>query len=155
MTILPASVARGATTIGLPLRASGLQALTQVTNAGDGSNRLFLVEKRGVVRVYQNGAIKSGTFLDLRALIGDASGERGLLGLVFHPQFEVNRRLYVYYTRTGGDIVVARLRAERIRQLDVALDARADARHRAQCALQSQRRCDGVRAGRLPVHRDR
>ena len=111
ITILPASVARGATTIGLPLRASGLQALTQVTNAGDGSNRLFLVEKRGVVRVYQNGAVKAGTFLDLRALIGDSSGERGLLGLVFHPQFEVNRRLYVYYTRTGGDIVVARLRA--------------------------------------------
>jgi glucose/arabinose dehydrogenase len=111
MTILPASVARGATTIGLPLRASGLQALTQVTNAGDGSNRLFLVEKRGVVRVYQNGAVKAGTFLDLRRLIGDASGERGLLGLVFHPQFETNRRLYVYYTRTGGDIVVARLRA--------------------------------------------
>ena len=111
MTILPASIARGATTIGLPLRAGGLQALTQVTNAGDGSNRLFLVEKRGVVRVYQNGAVKAGTFLDLRALIGDASGERGLLGLVFHPQFEVNRRLYVYYTRTGGDIVVARLRA--------------------------------------------
>ncbi|HET9083377.1 MAG TPA: PQQ-dependent sugar dehydrogenase [Candidatus Limnocylindrales bacterium] len=111
ITIVPASVARGATTIGLPLRASGLQALTQVTNAGDGSNRLFLVEKRGVVRVYQNGAVKAGTFLDLRGLIGDSSGERGLLGLVFHPQFETNRRLYVYYTRTGGDIVVARLRA--------------------------------------------
>jgi len=111
ITILPTSVARGATTIGLPLRASGLQALTQVTNAGDGSNRLFLVEKRGVVRVYQNGAVKAGTFLDLRRLIGDSSGERGLLGLVFHPQFEINRRLYVYYTRTGGDIVVARLRA--------------------------------------------
>jgi len=111
ITILPASVARGATSIGLPLRASGLQALTQVTSAGDGSNRLFLVEKRGVVRVYQNGAVKAGTFLDLRTLIGDSSGERGLLGLVFHPQFEVNRRLYVYYTRTGGDIVVARLRA--------------------------------------------
>jgi glucose/arabinose dehydrogenase len=111
MTIVPASVARGATTIGLPLRASGLQALTQVTNAGDGSNRLFLVEKRGVVRVYQNGALNAGTFLDLRRLIGDSSGERGLLGLVFHPQFELNRRLYVYYTRTGGDIVVARLRA--------------------------------------------
>ena len=111
MTILPASVARGATTIGLPLRASGLHALTQVMNAGDGSNRLFLVEKRGVVRVYQNGTVKAGSFLDLRALIGDSSGERGLLGLVFHPQFEINRRLYVYYTRTGGDIVVARLRA--------------------------------------------
>jgi len=111
MTVIPASVARGATSIGLPLRASGLQALTQVTNAGDGSGRLFLVEKRGVVRVYQNGTVKAGTFLDLRRLIGDASGERGLLGLAFHPQFEINRRVYVYYTRTGGDIVVARLRA--------------------------------------------
>jgi glucose/arabinose dehydrogenase len=111
MTILPASVARGATTVGLPLRASGLQSLTQVTNAGDGSNRLFLVEKRGIVRVYQNGALKSGTFLDLRSVVNASGGERGLLGLAFHPDFETNRWLYVYYTRSDGDIIVARLRS--------------------------------------------
>ena len=46
LTIIPASVARGATEVSINLRASGLQALTQVTNAGDGTDRLFLVEKR-------------------------------------------------------------------------------------------------------------
>ena len=112
MTILPATVARGATTVGLPQRASGLQSLTQVTNAGDGSNRLFLVEKRGVVRVYQNGAVRPGVFLDMRSIVNASAGERGLLGLAFHPEFETNRWLYVYYTRGDGDIFVARMRAD-------------------------------------------
>jgi glucose/arabinose dehydrogenase len=111
LSIMPASVARGATGIGLPLRASGLQPLTQVTNAGDGTNRLFLVERRGTVRVYANGAVQPGYFLNLASVVDDSAGERGLLGLAFHPQFEINRRVYVYYTRSGGDIVVARLRA--------------------------------------------
>jgi glucose/arabinose dehydrogenase len=111
LSALPATVARGANTISLPLRASGLQSLTQVTNAGDGSNRLFLVERRGTVRVYANGSVQPGTFLDLRSVVNDNAGERGLLGLVFHPRFEVNRRLYVYYTQSDGDIIVARLRA--------------------------------------------
>jgi glucose/arabinose dehydrogenase len=111
MTVIPASVVRGATTLGLWQRATGLQSLTQVTNAGDGTNRLFLVERRGTVRVFENGAVKSGYFLDMRSVVQDSGGEQGLLGLAFHPQFEVNRRVYVYYTRSGGDIVVARLRA--------------------------------------------
>jgi glucose/arabinose dehydrogenase len=111
LTIIPASVARGATEVSINLRASGLQALTQVTNADDGTNRLFLVEKRGTVRVYQNGAVKSGFFLNIASIVDDAAGERGLLGLAFHPDFETNRLLYVYYTRSGGDIVVARMKA--------------------------------------------
>jgi glucose/arabinose dehydrogenase len=69
------------------------------------------VERRGTVRVYENGAVKAGYFLDLRSVVDDSAGERGLLGLAFHPSFETNRRVYVYYTRSGGDIVVARLRA--------------------------------------------
>ena len=111
LTIIPASIARGATELAIITRATGLQALTQVTNAGDGTNRLFLVEKRGTVRVFENGAVKPGYFLDLRSVVNDSAGERGLLGLAFHPAFETNRRLYVYYTRSDGDIVVARLRA--------------------------------------------
>jgi glucose/arabinose dehydrogenase len=111
LTAIPASIAQAAVGIGMPLKASGLQSLTQVTNAGDGTNRLFLVEKRGTVRVYENGSVKSGNFLDLRSVVDDSAGERGLLGLAFHPGFESNRRVYVYYTRSGGDIVVARLRA--------------------------------------------
>ncbi|MEO5884853.1 MAG: PQQ-dependent sugar dehydrogenase, partial [Candidatus Limnocylindrales bacterium] len=87
-------------------------APTQITNAGDGTNRLFIVERRGTVRVLKGGALQSGYFLDIRSLVGDG-GERGLLGLAFHPKFETNRRLFVYYTRSGGDIVVARLTANK------------------------------------------
>ena len=63
LTIIPASIARGATELAIITRATGLQALTQVTNAGDGTNRLFLVEKRGTIRVFENGAVKPGYFL--------------------------------------------------------------------------------------------
>jgi len=87
--------------------ATGLASPTQVTNAGDGTNRLFIVEKRGTIRVYQAGALKPGYFMDIRGIVAD-SGEQGLLGLAFHPDFETNRTLFVYYTRNGGDIVVSR-----------------------------------------------
>ena len=90
--------------------ASGLDALTQVTSARDGSGRLFLVERRGTIRVFKDGAVQAGLFLDMRTMV-EAGGERGLLGLAFHPQFTSNGLLFVYYTRPGGDIVIGRWRA--------------------------------------------
>jgi glucose/arabinose dehydrogenase len=100
--------ARGADiSILLGKRAEGLRPLTQVTNAGDGTDRLFLVEKRGTIRVFEGGAVQPGYFMDIRSKVAD-SGERGLLGLAFHPDFETNHRLFVFYTRNGGDIVVSR-----------------------------------------------
>jgi glucose/arabinose dehydrogenase len=113
LSAVPMSVARGATlTISLPTVKTGFQSLTQVTNAGDGKNRLFVVERRGTIRaISSSGALQSGYFLDIRSLVNDAGGEQGLLGVAFHPQFETNRRLYVYFTRSDGDIVLARLRA--------------------------------------------
>jgi glucose/arabinose dehydrogenase len=87
--------------------ATGLAAPTQVTNAGDGTNRLFIVEKRGTIRVLGAGGIQPGYFMDIRSIVAD-SGEQGLLGVAFHPDFETNRTLFVYYTRNGGDIVVSR-----------------------------------------------
>jgi glucose/arabinose dehydrogenase len=105
--LVPTTSARGATfSISLPLVASGFQQLTQVTNAGDGSGRLFLVERRGVIYAYKNGS--RTVFLDIRSQVDDSAGERGLLGLAFHPDFATNHRFFVYYTRNGGDIVVAR-----------------------------------------------
>ena len=103
MTVIPASVVRGATTLGLVRNgATGLQSLTQVTNAGDGTNRLFLVERRGTVRVVQDGVAQ------VRLLPGHPLAwsrtpavSRACSGLAFHPDFETNRRLFVYYTRIG------------------------------------------------------
>jgi len=45
--------------------------------------------------------------MDIRSKV-EAGGERGLLGLAFDPNFKWNGRLFVYYTRNGGDIVVSR-----------------------------------------------
>ena len=84
--------------------------LTQVTAAGDGTDRLFVVERRGTIVIVENGAVRPGYFLDIRSAVEDG-GERGLLGLAFHPDFATNRRFFVFYTRNGGDIVVARYTA--------------------------------------------
>jgi glucose/arabinose dehydrogenase len=78
---------------------------TQVTNARDGTNRLFVVEQRGVIKSIDGTAVT--TFMDIRSKVEDG-GERGLLGLAFDPSFKTNHRLFVYYTRNGGDIVVSR-----------------------------------------------
>ncbi|MBI5611850.1 MAG: PQQ-dependent sugar dehydrogenase [Gammaproteobacteria bacterium] len=80
--------------------ASGLVSPVQVTHAGDGSGRLFIVEQRGTLRVYQNGQLAGGFFLDIRTRV-TAGGETGLLGLAFHPQFKTNGRFYVNYTAPG------------------------------------------------------
>ncbi len=104
--------------LNIKLVTSGLTDPIGVVNAGDGSDRLFVVEQRGTVRVVNpNGTLRSGFFLDLRNGPAGIStgGERGLLGLVFHPSFESNRRLFVYYTRAGGDLVIAQMTANAAR----------------------------------------
>ncbi len=86
---------------------SGLSSPVFVTNAHDGSNRLFVVEQGGIIKVLQPGATVPTEFLNIttRVLSG---GERGLLGLAFHPQYATNRRFFVYYTRqTDGAIRIA------------------------------------------------
>jgi glucose/arabinose dehydrogenase len=92
---------------------SGLAAPLGIVNAGDGTDRLFILEKRGTVRVLAGGALQPGTFLDIRGATGGLTtdGERGLLGLAFDPAFETSRTLFVYYTDGGGDIVIGQLTA--------------------------------------------
>ncbi len=109
----PATVAtaqdapEGGITIQLQPVVSSLSSPVFVTNAHDGSNRLFIVEQGGIIKVLQPGATVPTEFLNIttRVLSG---GERGLLGLAFHPQYSTNRRFFVYYTRqTDGAIQVA------------------------------------------------
>ncbi|MDQ3131437.1 MAG: PQQ-dependent sugar dehydrogenase [Acidobacteriota bacterium] len=70
------------------------------TSARDGSRRLFVVELGGTIKVAQPGAATATDFLNISSKIS-TGGERGLLGLAFHPQFSQNRRFFVYYTRVG------------------------------------------------------
>jgi len=80
-----------------PFITSGLSNPVFLTNAGDGSNRLFIVEQGGKIKIFSNGQLLSTPFLDLTASVV-CCGEQGLLGLAFHPQFKTNGRFWVFYT---------------------------------------------------------
>ena len=82
--------------------ATGLSAPIDLVSAHDGSNRLFIVEQTGKVRILANGSILATPFLDVSGRI-IASGERGLLSVAFHPGFSDPaspgfRKLYTYTT---------------------------------------------------------
>jgi glucose/arabinose dehydrogenase len=98
--------------------AQGFEAPLVVTSAGDGSGRLFVAEQGG--RIFEIGAegARPAPFLDLSDLT-EASGEQGLLGLAFHPAYEDNGRLFINYTDTAGDTVIAEYRARRRHQADL------------------------------------
>lgn len=90
-----------------PVLITGLSQALYVTSAHDGSNRLFIVEQGGLVKVLQPGQTSPTVFLDISSRV-IAGGERGLLGLAFHPQFSSNRRFFVNYTRSpDGATVIA------------------------------------------------
>ncbi|WP_052493946.1 sorbosone dehydrogenase family protein [Nitrosospira sp. NpAV] len=74
-------------------------------------SRLFVVEKGGLIKIIQNGTVLPTPFLDLSGSV-DTSGERGLLGMTFDPNFVDNRRFYVnYINKTTLDTVVATYQA--------------------------------------------
>lgn len=92
-----------------PFISSGLSAPVFMTSPRDGTNRLFIVQQAGIIRVLQPGATAPNAtpFLDITTRVL-CCGERGLLGLAFHPQYTTNRRFFVYYTRqTDGAIQIA------------------------------------------------
>jgi len=76
--------------------------------ANDGSNRIFIAEKAGVIRVFENESSinESNIFLDLGAIA--SSSEQGLLGFAFHPNFQSNGYVYVYYTPNSNFAFVSR-----------------------------------------------
>jgi glucose/arabinose dehydrogenase len=85
--------------------ATGLASPVFVTGARDGTNRLFIVEQAGTIRVMPAGGGAPALFLDIRSRVR-AGGEQGLLGLAFHPSYSINRRFFVYYTRTADGAIV-------------------------------------------------
>ncbi|MCB9769023.1 MAG: PQQ-dependent sugar dehydrogenase [Candidatus Omnitrophica bacterium] len=83
-----------------------------VTHAGDGSGRIFVVERRGKIRIMDaSGTFLASPFLDVGSsglnLIDIGFTEQGLLGLAFHPDYENNGRFFLNYTRTDGDTIVS------------------------------------------------
>jgi len=89
--------------------AGGFVRPVTITNAGDGSGRLFIVEQDGAVRIVRNGAVAANPFLNITSLV-TAGGEQGLLGLAFPPGYTSRQSFYVNYTNKAGigDTVIAR-----------------------------------------------
>lgn len=98
--------------VALTLVASGFSQPVLVTHASDGSGRLYVVERAGVIRIVRDGAVEPAPFLDISALVRTSGSEQGLLGLAFPPDYPKRRHFYVHYTAKSGvgDTVVARYR---------------------------------------------
>lgn len=95
--------------------ADGFDRPLFVTHAGDGSGRLFVVEQGGKIRIVRDGRVLAVPFLDLSKRLDSSSGERGLLGLAFAPDFATSRRFFVAHTAAtaAGPVVrIARYLAE-------------------------------------------
>ena len=93
--------------LGIQPFADGFQALTFLTHAGDFSGDLYVVEQRGVIwRIFADGSVDRTPFLNIVERVS-CCGERGLLGLAFHPDYESNDRFFVNYTDGDGNTVVA------------------------------------------------
>jgi glucose/arabinose dehydrogenase len=86
---------------------TGLANPLYLTHARDGSHRLFILEQGGRILVLPPGATAPTVFLDITAHVL-SGGERGLLGLAFHPSYPTNHRFFVNYTRLpDGATVIA------------------------------------------------
>lgn len=87
---------------------TGFTSPVEITHAND--SRLFVVEQGGAIKILNaNGTVNASNFLTLTSTTLISGGERGLLGLAFHPDYATNGYFYVNYTRAGdGATVIAR-----------------------------------------------
>ena len=92
-------------TIELEDFADGFSSPLALKNAGD--ERLFVVEQGGVIKIVDaNAVVNSTPFLDIQSIV-NAGGERGLLGLAFHPEYQTNGRFFVHYSNSSGDTQIS------------------------------------------------
>jgi glucose/arabinose dehydrogenase len=107
---LPSSFDPGSVSLELDEFATGLTGPIAVTHAGDRTGRVFVAEQGGRIVSFDERGRNATVYLDLSSLTVPG-GEQGLLGLTFHPDFRNNGRLFVNYTDSDGDTVIAEYRA--------------------------------------------
>jgi glucose/arabinose dehydrogenase len=86
----------------------GFSQPLHITHAGDGSGRLFVVERAGRIRIVKNGQLVTMPFLNITSRVGDGDSEQGLLSVAFPPDYASKGYFYVDYTDNAGDTVIAR-----------------------------------------------
>ncbi len=94
--------------VSIEIFKDGFNSPLSLQHAND--TRLFVVEKGGRIQIIQeNGTVNQTPFLDISSLVS-TSGEQGLLGLAFHPDYGNNGYFYVNYTNTNGDTQISRFK---------------------------------------------
>jgi glucose/arabinose dehydrogenase len=97
-----------------PIESTGdIGGFTQPTNIvapDDGSRRLFVTERPGVIRVVRDGVLLASPALDITGRVGSSSNELGLLGLAFPPEFAKKGYAYIYFTDTSNTSQFYRIR---------------------------------------------
>ena len=110
--VVTRDAAPSAESVKLTAVASGFFRPLYLTHAGDGSDRLFILEQTGKIWIVKDGARSEFPFLDLSQLITSSAdraySEQGLLGMAFHPEYTSNGYFYLNYTDRQGRTVVAR-----------------------------------------------
>lgn len=88
--------------------SEGLNGPVELASApGDATGRLFVVEKSGLIKIWNGSQLLATPFLDITDEVLD-DGERGLLSMAFHPQYQSNGFFFVYYNGNNGNINVSR-----------------------------------------------
>ena len=93
--------------------SAGLEQATSINHAGDQSNRLFVTQKPGTIRIIEQSHLLQTPFLDLRERVIAGRLEEGLLSLAFAPDYLTSGRFYTSYTRpsvSGRELLLSRFR---------------------------------------------
>jgi len=93
-----------------PVVTTGFSSPLDIVNAKDGTNRLFIVERTGKVRIVSGGVLLPGAFLDVFDSLPPGN-ENGLLSMAFHPDYVNNGYLFIYYLNEDYGIRVTRFKA--------------------------------------------
>jgi glucose/arabinose dehydrogenase len=103
--------------------ASGVRGAWWIGAPRSEPGRLYVAQKRGIVRVLSGSRLRREPLLDIQGLVGSTGPEQGLFSLAFHPRYAANRRFYAAYSDNGGDTHVVEYRSDgaravrRLRQL--------------------------------------
>jgi glucose/arabinose dehydrogenase len=112
-----ASLDIGSIKIRLRAFAGGFNQPVFLTHAGEGNGNVYVVEQGGRVMLLDRSGDTRGIFLDISTRV-QSGGERGLLGLAFHPEYHDNGRFFVYYSNNAGDNVVTEFRRRTAEKAD-------------------------------------
>ena len=104
----PLAAAAAAPALGFTRRGTGFGQTVLITNSGDGTGRLFTVDRVGQVLSWIPGQSHATVYLDIRSKVRSVGSEQGLLGLTFYPNFKLAPLVFVSYTSGDGSLKVTR-----------------------------------------------